>query len=288
MPWYEKRIYSGNVLELRRYYATDGGRAYGSKNEMPSSDEQRLANDTQSWLKLKRVLRCNFSRKNGDLSLTLTNRDWVTKEEAKKRFDKMLRDMRRMRRKLGLPELKYIMIREVQSGRPHAHLVLNKGLTMEQIGQLWPHGMAYGGVVDDANDFSNLASYLMEQEKKRRGGKHQALKDVEAKSEKEGAYGENAKEPRARGERRWTGSRNLEKPLVKKRECRPVTLKTMPRAPKGYRLTYRMERGEDRLGNCWLSWECMREDHTERNNVEARKQSLRNGERRQRGEKKAE
>ena len=90
-----------------------------------------------------------------------------------------------------------------------------------------------------------LAAYLNRQHKPRKGS----------------GTTENAKEPRQRGKRRWTTSRNLKKPVVKKRECRPVTMKTMPAVPQGHRgytLMPEFERGADRFGNLWLRWMCVK------------------------------
>ena len=250
MPYYEKRIESGPVLEISRYYATEGGRPMGSKNTQESTMTQQELNDVQSWRKLWRMILTNFSRKNGDLCVTLTFRGWMESREAGKKFTKMMREMRAERKKKKLPELKYIIVKETQSGRPHAHIVMNAGLTLEEIAGLWEKvcgeaaGTTWVSMLDDMNNYKDLTSYLTKRHKKRKGSENE----------------ENAKEQREKNKRRWTCSRNLKKPTVKKRKCRPVTLHTMPRAPKGYRLLPEMERDADRFGKYYLRWTCVKEE----------------------------
>lgn len=245
MPYYQKITYSGPVLEVERYYATDGGRPIGSRNAEASTKTQEEINDAQSWRKLWRLLQSNFSRKNGDLILTLKFFRWVTAEEAKKEYERFLKKVRAIRKKRGLDDLKYIIVKEVQSGRQHAHLVTNAGITIEELTAIWSVGDVWGAVVSDTNNYKDLASYLNRQHKPR----------------KNSGSDQNAKEPRKPNKRRWTCSRNLVKPHVKKRECRPVTMRTMPTIPpghKGYTLMPDFERGADRFGNLWLRWMCIK------------------------------
>ena len=243
MPYYERRVYSGPMLEVKRFCGTKGGRPLGSKKtgEGKSTDE---LNDAQSWRKLWRMIACNFSRENGDMCITLKFAVWVDRETAMKEYTRFLRQLRNLRRKRKLPELRYIIVKEVQSGRQHAHLILNGGIGLEELTELWGLGNVWASVLEDTASYKELANYLLRQHKPRRGSKSQ----------------ENAKEPRQRGQRRWTCSQNLQKPETKKRECRPVTMHTMPRAPKGYRLLPDFTRDVDVFGNLWIEWMCIRED----------------------------
>lgn len=243
MPYFERRIYAGPVLEIKRYMATKGGRPRGSKKKHEAGAADDL-NDVQSWRKLTRLLNCNFCRANGDMCLTLKFSAWVERDEAMKEYERFLKQVRYIRKKRALPPLKYIIVREVQSGRQHAHIVMSGGIGLEELTQLWGRGNVWASVLEDATTYKELASYLTRQHKPRRGGSDQA----------------NAKEPRQRGQRRWSASRNLQKPEVRKRECRTVTLNTMPRAPKGYRLLPDFQRGDDTFGFLWIEWTCIRED----------------------------
>ena len=242
MPYYEKRTYSGPVLECERYYATNGGRPVGSRNEQESTPNQDELNDAQSWRRLWRILLCNFSRKSGDMCITLRFEKWVSEQEAYRQYSAFIRRVRRLRKKRGLPEMKYVLIKECQSGWQHVHIPITGGLTIEELTELWGKGYVWGCMMGNFKTYKDLARYLTEQDKPRRGSDSP----------------ENAKEPRRRNQRRWTGSRNLEKPVVKKRPCRPVTIHTMPRAPKGYELMPDFRRDADRFGNLWLRWTCIK------------------------------
>lgn len=242
MPYYEKRTYSGPVLECERYYATNGGRPVGSRNEQESTLNQDELNDAQSWRRLWRLINCNFRKDAGDLCLTLRFKAWVSEQEAYRQYAAFLRRVKRIRSKRSLPELKYICVKECQSGWQHAHLILNGGISVEELTELWGKGTVWATMLEDTHSYKALAKYLTEQHKQRRGSDSP----------------ENAKEPRRRNQRRWTGSRNLEKPVVKKRPCRPVTIHTMPRAPKGYELMPDFRRDADRFGNLWLRWTCIK------------------------------
>lgn len=245
MPYWERKIYCGPMLEVKRYCGTNGGRPLGSRKTEGNKTRDEL-NDAQSWRKLWRILACNFSRANGDLCVTLKFARWVTREEAHKQYERFLKQLRYQRKKRDLEELKYVIIKEVQSGRQHAHVVLNSGISLEELTELWGLGNVWASVLEDTCSYKELARYLLKQHKPRRGSDQE----------------DNVKEPRQKGQRRWTCSRNLKKPEVKKRLCRPVTMNTMPRAPKGYRLLPDFHRDVDVFGNLWIEWMCVREEDT--------------------------
>ena len=108
MPYYERRIYAGPMLEVKRYMGTQGGRPLGSRKKDDSKSRDEL-NDVQSWRKLWRLLACNFSKANGDLCLTLKFEKWVAREEAHKQYERFLKQLRYIRKKRGMEELKYLI-----------------------------------------------------------------------------------------------------------------------------------------------------------------------------------
>lgn len=246
MAYSERLTFSGKMLEVEQRYETQSGRTPGSTNTAVSTDGQERINDLQSWRKLTRMIQCNFSREDGDLCVTLTFARYNDRQEARKQYTKFLRKLRDVRKRRGLGELKYILIDEVQSGRQHAHIVVNGGVSLEEMTAIWDSmGSVSASVLRDTNNYRDLAAYLLQQHKTRRGSQNE----------------ENAKAPRRKNERRWTCSRNLKKPVVKKRPCKPVTMKTMPRVPRGYRgytVLPEFERGVDIYGNLWLRWVCIR------------------------------
>lgn len=246
MPYVEKIIISGPMMEVERRYETNGGRALGSPNTHEATESQQKINDLQSWRKLTRMIACNFSRAAGDLCVTLTFCHYMSRADARKQYTRFLRKLRDIRKRRGMDELKYILIDEVQSGRQHAHIIINAGVSLEEMTDIWNNlGSVSASVLRDSNNYRDLAAYLLTQHKTRRGSQSD----------------ENAKEPRRKNERRWTCSRNLNKPVVKKRACKAVTMKTMPSIPRGYRgynVLPEFERGADNYGNLWIRWTCIR------------------------------
>ena len=98
-------------------------------------------------------------------------------------------------------------------------------------------------VLNDSDNYRGLCRYLLGIEKPRKG-------------ETEG----NAKEQRAKFKRRWSCSRNLAKPVVKKREISQRTVMQMPKAPKGWRLLPEWVIGSDKFGSPYVHFECVIED----------------------------
>lgn len=246
MPYCEKMIFSGPILEVEQRYETNGGRTCGSLNAQESTQSQDRINEVQSWRKLTHMIQCNFSRAAGDLCITLTFCRYMSRPEARKQYTRFLRKVRDVRRRRGLEELKYILIDEVQSGRQHAHIVVNAGVSLEEMTAIWDRlGSVSASVLRDSNNYRDLAAYLLKQHKARRSSHSD----------------ENAKTPHRKNERRWTCSRNLKKPIVRKRPCKPVTMKTQPRVPRGYRgytVLPDWERGADNYGNIWIRWTCIK------------------------------
>ena len=222
MPYIEKRIQSGDLLEVEKYFATRHGQKIPrSANENQTPEEMAKVNEKRSQKKLMRLIRTNFSRKNGDLFVTCTYGRAVTEAEAAKGERNLLDRLKRLRRRKGLPELKYIVITEKQ-GRWHHHVIMNGGLTLEEIKKVWgDRGARISmSVLDDSNSYEDLAKYLTQQHKAKRGSEQP----------------ENAKQERRKGQRRWHASRNLKQPVETMKVIARPPKPGEPKAPKGYKL----------------------------------------------------
>ena len=201
MPYYEKRIYSGKVLEIERYYCTNGGRRPRSDRGKPTSEAQHKRNIINSKKKLTRLINTNFHQ--GDLYITLTYAILPTEEQAKRELEKFFRKLRDYRKKAGMGELKYISITEKDEKRVHHHLLVNS-ISMDVIEKLWQLGRLTVSRLDPDFEYEWLARYLGKEEKP------------------------NSK--------RWNQSRNLKKPKEKTKEIKRIVLKGEPTPPKGYKL----------------------------------------------------
>lgn len=243
MPYYERRIVSGKLLEVERYYATrDGRKISRSPNADESTDDQKRLNNVQAANRLRRILLANFAQEDGDMFVTLTMADMTDQPTAEKRWRAFLNRMKRERERLGLPECKWIRVPEQQSGRWHYHLILSGGLEESRLRKLWGHGRVTVSVLDDADNYRGLSRYLVEGHKPRRGE----------------AGSDNAKTQRQKHKRRWSCSKNLAKPEVTKRPISQRAVTRQPKAPKGYRLLPEWTMGADKFGNLFIHYECVK------------------------------
>lgn len=245
VPYFEKRIQSGRLLEIERYCAMrDGRRCPRGANREETSAEQAEQNSKQAQKRLMRLINCNFDGRRGDLFVTLTHKGDTTEDEARKAAQEFLRRLRQERKRRGLEELKYIIITECQSGRWHHHIITNAGLTLEDIKTIWGRGRATASILDETYTYAELAAYLTRQTKPRRD-----------------TGGRNAKLARPKYGRRWSSSKNLAKPIVTKREIKPIRRVTAPKPPRGYRLLPDWYVGADMWGHLYTHFECVREDN---------------------------
>lgn len=222
MPYLEKRIRSGKLLEIEKYFATRHGQKLPrGVNENQTPEDVARVNERRSQKRLHRLICANFSRENGDLFATYTYGRNVTEAEAMKGERNLLDRIRRLRKRKGLPELKYIVITEKQ-GRWHHHIIMNGGLTLEEVKKVWGDRGARISLstLDDTNSCEELAKYLTQQHKTKRGTDE----------------AESVKQERRKGQRRWHASRNLTQPVETVKVIARAPKPGEPKAPKGYRL----------------------------------------------------
>lgn len=223
-------IQCGPFLEVREYFA---GRGPGSNRKTglyseEMLEEQQKKNGRKQVKKLTGLLRCNFSSDRGDLAVMLpedpqmnyeTGRlEHADRKIAAQHRAAFLKAVRQEYKRRGLSPLKWLGVIEKQT-EWHHHIAMNAGLTLQELQALWPYGQVKAEIVKDSDGFQGLAEYLLgegEQSKKR------------------GA----PKEPRQRGERAWSCSKNLDKPKVIKREDITSTgvLRKAPPQKRGYQL----------------------------------------------------
>lgn len=160
----------------------------------PTSEDQARLNEKYAAMRFQFVVHANFTKRDYRLDLTYNDRYLPADEEQFRRdLRNFIARMRTLYRSAGT-ELKYVIVPSwSESGRPHAHLIVSGGVTYEEIHQCWGMGIvgwkrlefSEMGVID-------LGFYYATQ---RRSGKTDPIFE------------------RAKGERRWSGSRNLIKPV---------------------------------------------------------------------------
>lgn len=190
---------------------TNAVRKTRAPKTMLSSPAQKNLNDRRSKRYMVELVLANFGV--GDFVAHLTYSDkWlpVSIRDAKRTAKKFLDRVAYAMQKRGLDPLKYVCITAVGkiNGRVHHHIFLSKGLSMEEIEDMWwavkktkskPAEMLGGANVDRLKDWSGdgifeMAKYVAQQTK---------------------------------GEKHWSQSQNLKKPRMKRTNDTKYKKKTM-------------------------------------------------------------
>lgn len=202
----EKKIYCGNnflEVDIYNYTATEqevARRGRRSKKEIESTPKQVDWNDRNSKRRFLQLVNTNFDENDIHFSCTYSKDNMPsTCADAERELRNFLRRVEYARKKEGLPPLKYISIPActykkdgVTPARIHHHVIMNGGLSRDEIEDLWRKrrrkGQKKGDKIGFANadrlqpgeyGFAALCEYLAKQ-----GG----------------------------GKKRWSTSQNLDKP----------------------------------------------------------------------------
>lgn len=160
----------------------------------PKQTEQNRKNAARYF---RLLIKSNFGRNDYHATLTYSPENMpASLEEAEKIVKNYVRRLKHLRKKRNLSPLKYILVTEqgTKSGKIHHHIIMNKGLSRDEVEALWRKRKAKGqtegtpiGIVNadrlqlDKKGIDALATYL-------------------------------TKDPQ--GRRRWNPSQNLRKPEV--------------------------------------------------------------------------
>lgn len=178
----EVEIYPVSLLETKQPR---------KKKEKESQSKQQKLNHKNAIKNCIRTINCNFTDEDVVAHLTFSqNHLPKSEEELEKIIENFLRRLRYHRNKQGLTKLKYVVVMEYKeasekqsSVRMHIHIVMNGGLDRDFIEKLWKLGRAnVDRLQADEYGFEALARYIM-------------------------------KDPK--GKKRWRGSKNLKKPVIK-------------------------------------------------------------------------
>ncbi len=216
---YREKIYEcGNYLEVDIFpvFRKANGRRRGKYK--PTSAMQTRLNQRNAERALTRILNENFT--DDDISLTLTFKDEHlpdTYEEAERLARNFLRRLKRLRKKLGLPELKYVLI--PGAGRFHFHIPMSGGVDVKTLRALWPYG--YANTIDfefDENGIEGHARYVATQYDDDQYGGVDLLSLLDINEE----TGEvtDLNKLRKSGKRRYTCSRNIVRPEPEQKDGR--------------------------------------------------------------------
>lgn len=183
-----KTIKSGRVFEVEIYPIFNSLMDI-PKIKLDNSIRQNNLNDKKSRKRMIRAVNANFGK--NDLWLTYTYADGYhpeTQEQAKRNLTNYLRRVNRIRKKRGLGNAKYLYITEWEEGpggtRCHYHVLMEKGIDRDTLEDMWYYAVRNDStrLHPDEEGISGLAAYM-------------------------------ADKKRSKGERRWTPSKNLIKPV---------------------------------------------------------------------------
>ncbi len=210
MPYIEEIVKAGKTIEITKSFsARYGKKGAGRKSNCSETTEaMKKVNERNAEKKLRRLINANFGYKDIHLVLTYRRGERPTPEQARKDLEQFLRRLRRYFKKHGR-ELKYIAVTEYANAAIHHHLVISS-MDTRDLTDLWTHGQPRPTYLDRSGQYAQLASYLIKE------------------------TGKTFKTPQSAVRKRWCASRNLVKPVVKKRVVAADSWQKEPRAWKGY------------------------------------------------------
>jgi len=172
-----------------------------------SKDAVRKNNKRNAIRKLTLLMNANFDETCAHFTLTYAG-DPPAKEEAAKDRESFIRRLRRRFAKEG-EELKYIGVTEYENHRIHHHLLLNTQ-DVALIARLWGKGHVRITALDDTGNYRKLAEYFVKETDK------------------------TFRLPDSVHKQRYTCSRNLVMPELKRELVDPRVLSEDPKPVKGY------------------------------------------------------
>lgn len=200
---------AGAVIDVTLKYSARAPRKKRGENVKPSREAVVKNNDRLARKKLTRLLNANFYP--GDLLITLTYAgDPPTVEEAEKECKRFRRRMKRRYEKQG-KEFRWVEVTEYHNHRIHHHMVVNY-IDQGIITQQWKAGHVRFTPLDRSRDYKKIAEYFLKETTK------------------------TLREPGKEIKQRWSASRNLVRPIIKREMIEPKAMYESPRAFKGYEL----------------------------------------------------
>jgi hypothetical protein len=210
----EKKIYCGmNYKEVDIFpYTMEqhkvSQRSKRGKKEKVSAPKQKNLNDKNAQRYLIQLGNTNFDEKDFHVSVTY-KKNYLpeTVEDAEREIANYLQRIRNKRKKEGLPELKYILVTAYSTKknsevpvRIHHHIIMNAGLDRNVIEDLWHKPRRKGQKQGESIGFAN-ADRLQTEEN--------GIAQLCTYFKKQ-----------AKNKRKWSSSKNLEKPYSQNNDSR--------------------------------------------------------------------
>jgi hypothetical protein len=167
-----KTINSGKMLEIEIFPFWNTREQLREAKRRATREAQRCLNDKNARKKFVRKVNTNFGEDDIALTLTYAGDFLPDQKQARRDIQNYIRCVRRYRRKMGLPELKYIYVIEFagDGGKPkrvHHHVIMS-GMDRDEAERMWGKGWANARRLQpNENGFEAIARYIT---KERNGG----------------------------------------------------------------------------------------------------------------------
>ena len=216
---YREKIYKcGDYLEVDIFPVFAQGNRRRRAKYKPTSAMQEKLNQRHAEQELARILNANFTRE--DISVTLTYAKAslpADREEAMRDCKNFLRRVKRLRAKLGLAEMKYVII--PGGGRFHFHIPMSGGVSDVELAKLW--GKGYLNVIHfqfNENGLEGHAKYVANQYDEDLFGGEDLLSGFDLDEETGELTEKEGNKVRRKGARRYICSKNIVRPEAEVRE----------------------------------------------------------------------
>ena len=183
MGYRTKTIKAGPRLEAEIYpvFGREQRQEAKRQKKMLTPEKIRRNNDERARRRLIQLIDANFGE--GDVHVTLTYAEPPGWDRAKKDIRNFMGKISRMRKKRGLPDLKYIYsLEDDEDGtrkRIHAHVIMNGGISREEIESIWARGYANADRLQPTKEgLEAIARYISKQSRERHKRKWSSSKNL--------------------------------------------------------------------------------------------------------------
>lgn len=162
---YREKLYTcWEYLNVFIYPVFEMGKRRRAKRK-PSTEAQKKLNQRHREEKLVRLLHTNFTPEDLEIHLTYRGQQPESDEEAARLLRNYIRRVQWLRKKMGLPPLKYIAVTErgKRGGRYHHHVTVSGGIDRDTLESMWEHGYANSRRLQFTEDgLAGLGHYITE------------------------------------------------------------------------------------------------------------------------------
>lgn len=200
-------IIAGKTIHRTVKVASGNHRASRRTKKAVTKDAVAKNNYRLAIKNLWMLLNTNFGKGSSHITLTYAGRE-PSKEQAKNNRKSFINALRKELKKQGV-ELKYVAVTEYENKRIHHHIVVNT-LDIKLINKLWKWGYTRQTPLDSSGDYHDLAEYLIKETEKTFRNRDSVHKH------------------------RYSPSRNLIKPIIKREYVQAKELSEEPTPLAGY------------------------------------------------------